>query len=112
MFMLHGYRRTMPLPPLPLLLLLLLERVTLCEGANYGQLTVSINGKPTQLFAVGQEWQRQFVNLAANKMALVGGGRVYLATNSAAPDSAGDGYYLPSLLGKRLGYTVDLSNVP
>lgn len=79
-------------------------------AANNGGITIMINGQPQTKYVLSGDWARNFTRVSSNSITLSGGGRVYLGDSSSdtiTPNS----YYMMPLLGKRLTFDADLSDV-
>ena len=77
-------------------------------AAKVGDVKVMIDGMSKELPVLGGDWAREFVSIQDASITLHGGGRVYLgAEDTLGPDS----FYQVPLLGKRIKFDVDLSQV-
>ena len=79
-------------------------------GANFGNVKVAINGQDKELSVLGGDWSRNYVSVRGGSITLRGGGRVYLG-NEGSGELSPNAFYQASLLGKRLKFDVDLSQV-
>ena len=95
----------------PLALLLVASiAVASTWAANNGPITITVNGQKVTKYVLSAEGDRGFVHLNSTAIMLKGGGRVYLGDSDSDTFSPNSFYEMP-LLGKRLTYDADYSDV-
>ena len=77
-------------------------------AAKFGSIKVMIDGEGKDISVIGGDWSGEFVTVRNSSITLKGGGRVYLG---AKDDLGPDSFYQVPLLGRRIKYDVDLSQV-
>ena len=93
--------------------ILVLTTICVCFtlSANVGPVTINVNGEMVKKYALTNEASKQCcVQVNGSSITLHGGGRIYLGDSNSdviSPDS----FYMMPLLGKRLTFNVDMSNV-
>ena len=79
-------------------------------AANNGAVTILVGGERKTKYVLSTDWSKQFIRVNKSTITLHGGGRAYLGDS---PDDAFtvDSFYQMPLLGKRLLFDVDMSEV-
>ena len=79
-----------------------------CQAAKMGDLYIKVDGVARKVPILGGDWSKNYVSVANDTITLHGGGRVYLGQQD---DLGPNSFYQVPLLGKRLTFDVDLSQV-
>ena len=93
-----------------LALFLVASLVVLTSAANNGGVTIKINGQTQVKYVLSADWSTNFTQVSGDSITLKGGGRVYLGDSSSSTITTTSFYNMP-LLGKRLTFNVDMSQV-
>ena len=73
-----------------------------------GAIKIKINGQDQTKYVISGDWSQKFTSVNGNSVTLRGGGRVYLGDSSSLNMNS---FYQMPLLGMRLTFDVDMSNV-
>lgn len=84
--------------------------VAFASATNNGPITIMVNGQPQTKYVISADWAKEFTQVNGSRITLARGGRVYLGDSSSGTISINSFYMMP-LLGKRLTFDVDMSNV-
>ncbi len=92
------------------LLFIAVISVTSTWALNNGAVTITVNGQKVTKYVLSADWSKRYVNVSGDNISLIGGGRAYLGDSSSDTFSPESFYQMP-LLGKRLTYDADYSDV-
>lgn len=90
--------------------LLAVAAVAFTSAANNGGIQITVDGYTQTKYVISGDWAKDYVQLNQTAITLRGGGRVYLGDSNSGYISPESFYNMP-LLGKKLSFDVDMSQV-